>query len=157
MDGSVQHFFDGFMMLSRSGRLCRACPALGGLQESVIAVSQARAIVALLFTLKDQSMKFSVAVSLLGVALLAGCATGPAAPAGMQAGKFVSYACEGGKRFQARLAADGSSVRIRHEGGYELDRKGEGVYEGEGWKLLTQGAVEVLHNGKTVLRQCRVS
>lgn len=101
-------------------------------------------------------MKFALSVSLLGAALLAGCATGSSVPAGMQAGKFVAYQCEGGKRFQARLAADGSSVRIRHEGGYELDHKGGGVYEGEGWKLLTHGAVELQHNGKTAARQCRV-
>lgn len=101
-------------------------------------------------------MKFALSVSLLGAALLAGCATGSAVPAGMQAGKFVAYECEGGKRLQARLAADGSSVRIRHEGGYELDHKGGGVYEGEGWKLLTQGAMELQHNGKTAARQCRV-
>ncbi|WP_157982594.1 hypothetical protein [Simplicispira lacusdiani] len=100
-------------------------------------------------------MKFALSVSLLGAALLAGCATGSAVPVGMQAGKFVAYECEGGKRLQARLAADGSSVRIRHEGGYELDHKGGGVYEGEGWKLLTQGTMELQHNGKTAARQCR--
>ena len=75
--------------------------------------------------------------------------------AGIQAGKFVSYECEGGKRLQARLAADGSTVRIRHEGGYELDRKGNGVYEGEGWRLETQGKVELHHHGKPVARACR--
>ena len=102
-------------------------------------------------------MKFALSVTLIGAALVAGCASGPAAaPAGMQAGKFVAYQCDGGKRLQARLAADGSSVRIRHEGGYELDHKGAGVYEGEGWQLKTQGGVEVHHNGKPVARNCRV-
>jgi ABC-type phosphate transport system substrate-binding protein len=57
-------------------------------------------------------------LALAGVAVMSGCASSPSVPAGMQAGKFVSYECEGGKRLQARLAADGSTVRIRHEGGY---------------------------------------
>lgn len=94
-------------------------------------------------------------LALAGVAVLSGCASSPSVPAGMQAGKFVSYECEGGKRFQARLAADSSTVRIRYEGGYELDRKANGVYEGEGWRLETQGKVELQHNGKTMLRACR--
>ena len=100
-------------------------------------------------------MKFALSVTLIGAALLAGCASGPTVPAGMQPGKFVSYECEGGKRLQARLAADGSTVRIRHEGGYELDHKGAGVYEGEGWQLKTQGAVERHHKGKVAARNCR--
>ena len=94
-------------------------------------------------------------LALAGVAVLSGCASSPSVPAGMQAGKFVSYECEGGKRLQARLAADGSTVRIRHEGGYELDRKGNGVFEGEGWRLETQGKVELHHHGKPVARACR--
>ena len=68
-------------------------------------------------------------LALAGVAVMSGCASSPSVPAGMQAGKFVSYECEGGKRLQARLAADGSTVRIRHEGGYELDRKGNGCFQ----------------------------
>ncbi|MFN3377007.1 MAG: hypothetical protein ACK40S_10710 [Burkholderiaceae bacterium] len=94
-------------------------------------------------------------LALAGVAVLAGCASSPSVPVGMQAGKFVSYECEGGKRFQARLAVDGNSVRIRYEGGYELDRIANGVYEGEGWRLQTQGKVELQHHGKTMLRDCR--
>jgi hypothetical protein len=94
-------------------------------------------------------------LALAGVAVFSGCASSPSVPAGMKAGKFVSYECEGGKRFQARLAADGSTVRIRHEGGYELDRKANGVYEGEGWRLETQGKVELHHKGKVAARGCR--
>jgi hypothetical protein len=109
------------------------------------------------FILTGKPMKFVLVASLMGVAVLAGCASGPSVPAGMQAGKFVAYECEGGKRLQARLAADGSSVRIRHEGGYELDHKGAGVYEGEGWKLTTQGAMELQHHGKVMARHCRAS
>lgn len=100
-------------------------------------------------------MKTALSIVLAGAALLAGCASSPSVPAGMQAGKFVSYECEGGKRFQARLAADGSTVRIRHEGGYELDRKANGVYEGEGWSLETQGKIELSHKGKVAARGCR--
>lgn len=94
-------------------------------------------------------------LALAGVAVFSGCASSPSVPAGMKVGKFVSYECEGGKRFQARLAADGSTVRIRHEGGYELDRKANGVFEGEGWRLETQGKVELHHKGKVAARGCR--
>jgi len=97
----------------------------------------------------------SIALSLF-VALLAGCATTAGVPAGMKAGQFVDYACDGGKRLAARAADDGSTVRIRFEGGYELDRKDAGVYEGDGWKLVTAGgAAELAHNGKVVAKGCK--
>lgn len=98
-------------------------------------------------------MKKLTLVSLLGLAALTGCATSNTA--GMNPGQFVTFECDGGKRFQARLAADGSTVRIRYEGGYELDSKGNGVYEGEGWKLSTQGAPELMHNGKVTHKGCK--
>jgi hypothetical protein len=89
-------------------------------------------------------------------ALAAGCASTADVPAGMKAGQFVSYSCEDGKRLAARAAADGATVRIRFEGGYELDRKGPGVYEADGWKLSTTGAAAQLeHGGKVVARGCR--
>lgn len=102
-------------------------------------------------------MKLVLASSILGVVVLAGCASSPAVPAGMQAGKFVGLVCEGGKSFQARAANDGSTVRIRYEGGYELDTMGGGVYEGSGWKLVTQGpgATALHHNGKLILQGCK--
>ena len=102
-------------------------------------------------------MKLVFTLPLVAVALLAGCATSPAVPMGMKAGKFVTFSCEGGKSFQARAAEDGSSVRVRYEGGYELDNKGAGVYEAEGWKLVTQGAgaTELIHNGKSLLKSCK--
>jgi hypothetical protein len=98
----------------------------------------------------------SIALS-LAAAVLAGCATTTAAvPAGMKAGQFVDYSCEGGKRLAARAAEDGSTVRIRFEGGYELDRKEAGVYEGDGWKLVTRaGAAELAHGGKVVAAGCK--
>lgn len=95
----------------------------------------------------------------VAVALLAGCATSPAVPVGMKPGEFVTFSCEGGKRFQARAATDGESVRVRYEGGYELDRKEAGVYEAEGWKLVTQGSAgaELLHNGKSAMKNCKAT
>jgi hypothetical protein len=102
-------------------------------------------------------MKTLLAISTLaGLVLLAGCATTAAVPTGMKPGQFVDYQCEGGKRLAARAAADGSTVRIRFEGGYELDRKADGSYAGDGWQLNTQaGAAELAHNGKVVARGCK--
>ncbi len=98
--------------------------------------------------------------AIAGAALLAaGCASTAPAPAGMKAGEFVTFNCEGGKRFQARLAPGAETVRLRYEGGYELDRKGAGVYEAEGWKLAMGpgGTAEVSHNGKAALKNCRAA
>lgn len=100
-------------------------------------------------------MKFLFIAPLVSIVLLAGCAT--RVPAGMKVGQFVTYKCAGGKTFQARAMADDSSVRVRYEGGYELDNRGAGVYEADGWKLDTQvpGAAELIHNGKSVLKNCQ--
>lgn len=95
----------------------------------------------------------------LAVAALAGCAT-QSTPAGMAAGKFVSFACADGKSFSARAAEGGDSVRVRaHHGSAELDRKGDGVYEGDGYKLVTQGSegVTLLHDGKPQGRNCKAA
>jgi hypothetical protein len=94
----------------------------------------------------------------LGVLALLGCASSPPMPAGMKVGEFVHFACEGGKRFSARVAEGGQSVRVRAEGGYELDRKGDGVYEGDGWRLTSEagaGAVNLIHNGKPTHKGCK--
>lgn len=102
-------------------------------------------------------MKLIFAAPLVGIVMLAGCATSPSVPTGMKTGQFVSFACDGGKTFNARLADDGSSVRVRFEGGYELDNKGGGVYEGSGFKLVTQGAgaTELFRNGKSAVKNCK--
>ena len=101
-------------------------------------------------------MKFVHVFAVLGFGVLSACATQSTAPAGMKSGQFVSYKCEGGKSLQARLAADGSSVRVRFEGGYELDRKADGVFEGEGFKLSSEnGMLELMHNGKPAARNCK--
>lgn len=104
-------------------------------------------------------MKFVFTAPLIALGLLAGCASNPSVPMGMKAGQFVTFNCDGGKSLQARVAADGSSVRVRYEGGYELDSKGAGVYEAEGWKLVTQGpgAAELMHKGKSVLKNCKAA
>ena len=54
------------------------------------------------------------------VLLTAACAT---APAGMQAGRFVDYACDNNARFSARLADDGKTVRVRSIHGAAALRK----------------------------------
>lgn len=103
-------------------------------------------------------MKTLVAASAL--ALLAGCASAPAVPTGMQPGKFVTFACEGGKSFSARVAEGGDTVRVRaHHGSAELERKGDGLYEGDGYKLVTQGAdaVSLVHDGKLQGKACKAS
>ena len=90
---------------------------------------------------------------------LAGCAT-PTAPAGMPAGKFISFACADGKTFSARAAEDGASVRVRaHHGSAELDRKADGVFEGDGYKLVTEGAqgLSLTHDGKTQGTNCKAA
>lgn len=103
-------------------------------------------------------MKFTFTAPLVAITFLAGCAT-VSLPVGMKAGQFVTYKCEDGKILQARAVADNSSVRVRYEGGYELDNKGSGVYEADGWKLVTQGpsAAELMHNGKSVLKNCKAT
>lgn len=102
-------------------------------------------------------MKSTHVLTVLGLGiLLSACATQPSVPVGMKPGQFVTYQCDGGKRLQARLAADGSSVRVRFEGGYELDRKGDGMFEGEGFTLTSaNGMLALMHNGKPAAGNCK--
>lgn len=91
------------------------------------------------------------------VALLAACASVP--PAGLAAGKMVSYDCEG-RDFSARIEEDGSSVRVRGpEGSFNLASKGEGKFEGDGWALVTSGAdgIALIHNNKVIGKNCKKS
>jgi len=105
-------------------------------------------------------MDMKLVLASLAVAALAGCAT-QSAPTGMMApGKFVSFACADGKTFSARATEDGASVRVRaHHGSAELDRMADGVYEGNGYKLVTQGAdgVTLMHDGKPQGKNCKAA
>jgi hypothetical protein len=95
----------------------------------------------------------------LALAGLAGCAT-HSPPAGLAAGKFVSFACAEGEIFSARVAEGGSSVRVRaHHGAAELDRMADGVFEGDGYKLVTQGSdgVTLMHQGKPQGKHCKAT
>lgn len=101
-------------------------------------------------------MKSIALLAAVATLAMAGCASTMPAPAGMKVGQFVTYKCESGKQFQARLAEGGNTVRVRYEGGYELDRKDAGVYESDGWKLVARdSAAELFHNGKSTLKNCR--
>jgi hypothetical protein len=88
--------------------------------------------------------------------VLAACATTPSAPAGMEAGKFVSFTCEGGP-FQARWNPDGNTVRVRsHHGAAELAPT-DGGYAGDGFALQTSGkdGMSLSHAGKTLGKNCK--
>ncbi len=102
-------------------------------------------------------MKFVPAASVLVVALLGACASSPTVPRGMVAGKFVDFQCEGG-RFSARAAEDGKTIRVRGlHGAAELDMKGDGVYEGDGYRLVTKdpNGVSLMHGGKANGTHCK--
>ncbi len=89
--------------------------------------------------------------------ILSGCASTATVPMGMKAGEFVQFTCQTGKNFSARVREDAKSIRVRYEGGWELDQKADGVYEADGWKLMTMGqdAFELLHNGKSIGKRCK--
>ena len=101
----------------------------------------------------------SLSVSVvLASALLGACATTTVPAPGMVVGKFVNFECQGG-RFSARAAEDGKSVRVRGlHGAAELELKGNGVYEGDGYKLVTQSptGVSLMHDGKPNGTKCLV-
>ncbi len=90
-------------------------------------------------------------------AVLAACASTPVPAPGMVAGKFVNFECQGG-RFSARAAEDGKTVRVRGlHGAAELEMNGEGVYEGDGYRLETKGpnGISLMHGGKPNGIQCK--
>ena len=89
--------------------------------------------------------------------VLSGCASTAPMPTGMKAGEFVQFACQTGKNFSARVSEDAKTIRVRYEGGWELDQKADGVYESDGWKLVTKGAdaFELLHNNKSIGKGCK--
>jgi len=88
---------------------------------------------------------------------VASCATMTGAPAGMEAGKFVTYGCDKGG-FQARWNQDGKTVRVRsHHGAAELAPAAEGSYSGDGFVLRTAGpdGVSLAHEGKVLSKNCK--
>ena len=85
------------------------------------------------------------------------CASMAGAPAGMEAGKFVTYGCDKGG-FQARWDPDGKTVRVRsHHGAAELVPAAEGSYSGDGFVLRTAGpdGVSLAHDGKVLSKNCK--
>jgi hypothetical protein len=97
------------------------------------------------------------ALCLSAAAALTGCATTASAPAGLEAGKFVSFSCEG-QGFQARYNPDGNTVRVRtHHGAVELASAGDGIYQADGFKLSTKGAsgMTIEHAGKALGKNCK--
>ena len=87
--------------------------------------------------------------------LSAGCAsTGNAVP-GLVSGKFVALSCAENKSFQLRASDDGTSVRVRAmHGSAELSSMGQGVFQGDGYLLRTQGegAISLEHEGSRKAR-----
>lgn len=96
-------------------------------------------------------------LSLSFTAALAACATTPAAPGGMEAGKFVTFNCDKGS-FQARWDPDGKTVRVRSQhGAAELSPAAEESYSGDGFVLRTAGpdGVSLAHEGKVLSKSCK--
>lgn len=96
---------------------------------------------------------FAVVVS----SLSAGCASLTPAPAGLESGRFVSFDCEG-QDFQARFNPEGNTVRVRtHHGAAELSAAADGVYQGDGFRLLMKSptGVTIEHAGKAIGRNCK--
>jgi hypothetical protein len=104
-------------------------------------------------------MKLMSVTVLAATTMLFACASAPMPAPGMVAGKFVEFQCQGG-RFSARVAEDGKTVRVRGlHGAAELDMKAQGVYEGEGYRLDTQGpnGVSLMHGGKANGTNCKAA
>jgi hypothetical protein len=101
-------------------------------------------------------MKFQIAAAVVAVSGLAACSTMTPAPTGMEAGKFVTFDCEGGD-FQARWNAETSTVRVRtHHGAAELTKVADGKFTGDGYELVSAGGVTTLsHAGKVVSKNCK--
>ena len=91
------------------------------------------------------------------VVALAACASTVLAPVGMEAGKFISFACEGGA-FQARWNPEANTVRVRSQhGSAELAPVEGGAFAGEGFALQTSGkdGTSLSHTGKTLGKNCK--
>jgi hypothetical protein len=98
----------------------------------------------------------TVLLSFVSLAFVAGCATAPSA--GLETGKFVRFACNGGKSFAARISDDGKSLRVRtHEGAVELDAAGDGQFKGDGFTFFSGGdkGIALQHKDKWVGESCK--
>jgi hypothetical protein len=101
-----------------------------------------------------------LAIATLATLVLAGCATSPPAPGGLQAGKFVTMSCSENKSFQARLSDDGRTVRVRaHPGSAELEKQADGSFTGEGFvlRLGADGGSSLDHGGKSQGKGCKAA
>ena len=99
-------------------------------------------------------MRLGLAIS---AALLASACATTSVPEGMKAGEFVRLSCAA-QSFQVRAADDGRSVRVRSQhGSAELDKKADGVFEGEGFALSALGdqRISLSHNGKLLGSRCK--
>jgi|GEM_PF-1454587 len=102
-------------------------------------------------------MKLKLLATLAAAALAAGCATTAPVPAGLVAGKFVDFDCEG-QDFQARFNPDGNTVRVRTQrGSAELAAAGDGVFQADGFRLLMKGptGITIEHGGKPLGQGCK--
>ena len=105
---------------------------------------------------------FQFALAAIAASLLAGCATGEKSAAEISPGKFVNYACEGGKSFSVRYDAENNSARIRtHEGSAELSKSGRGLYrddEGKWILSLEDGKnTELVYMSNAKYKKCSAS
>jgi hypothetical protein len=96
-------------------------------------------------------------VSAAAAVVLASCATTGATTSALERGKFVAFDCEG-QAFQARLSAEGNTVRVRTQhGAAELSPAGESRYSGDGFTLHTKGSngIALEHGGKLLGKNCK--
>jgi hypothetical protein len=103
-------------------------------------------------------MKSSLPVLALAAFMLGGCASsGGKSAAEATPGKFVTYACEGGKSFSVRFDAENSSARIRtHDGAFELAKGDRGLFRDDEWilSLTDANGTELVHKSKAQYKNC---
>ena len=104
-------------------------------------------------------MHFKPLSVVIATLTLTACASAPSLPAGVKAGEFARFMCDGGKSFAVRVSADGSSARVRAlHGAAELAAKGDGLFEGDGYRLTLKAAdgTSLLQDGKSQGDKCRL-
>jgi hypothetical protein len=81
-------------------------------------------------------------------------------PTGVSAGRFVTMSCAENRQFQVRFSEGGMTVRVRGQhGSAELEARGDGVFEGEGYRLRSrgEGALSLEHDGKSQGKACKAA